>query len=233
MKPWNLLVFALTGCSYGVLPAPGEEGAPPPPASKPPPAGAPASPQEAPPPPPRAPEPGCPGIDPQGQCRGTTAIWCEGGEIRSVDCATINRPCEWIDDDTGFYCGEPDAPGGGFGPIGEGGGEDDELPPDEGAPPPPAPAQMETVPIEAVHVMVSNNIEVKKCFVPLFKAGALPPRVDAKFTISPAGQASGVTLLQQPYRGTELEACLGRAIATIRFPAASKGTAITYPFVMQ
>ncbi|MCA9493434.1 MAG: protein kinase, partial [Myxococcales bacterium] len=99
--------------------------------------------------------------------------------------------------------------------------------------PPPAPAQMETVPIEAVHVMVSNNIEVKKCFVPLFKAGALPPRVDAKFTISPAGQASGVTLLQQPYRGTELEACLGRAIATIRFPAASKGTAITYPFVMQ
>ncbi|MCB9683460.1 MAG: zinc-ribbon domain-containing protein [Alphaproteobacteria bacterium] len=102
------------------------------------------------------------------------------------------------------------------------------------APPPaPAPAQMETVPIEAVHVMVSNNIEVKKCFVPLFKAGALPPRVDAKFTISPGGQATGVTLLQQQYRGTELEACLGRAIASIRFPAASKGTAITYPFVMQ
>jgi hypothetical protein len=99
---------------------------------------------------------------------------------------------------------------------------------------PVAPPQMVTVPIEAVDVMVKNNIEVKKCFVPLFKAGSLPPRVDAKFSITPPGQATSVTILQQQYRGTELEACLARAIGTIRFPATSgQGTSITYPFILQ
>ncbi|MEZ4468932.1 MAG: hypothetical protein R3F43_32000 [bacterium] len=142
-----LLLTALTGCSYGVLPATGDEaGAPAPPASKPPPTGEPASPPQAPPPPPRVAEDGCPGIDPQGQCRGSTAIWCEGGEIRSVDCATISRPCEWVDDDTGFYCGEPEgqAPGD-FGPI-EGDPGDPPAEGDPGAPPPPAPGPGEGAP---------------------------------------------------------------------------------------
>jgi predicted Zn finger-like uncharacterized protein len=105
------------------------------------------------------------------------------------------------------------------------------------AQPPPAPAPsgpaLVTVPVEVVHTIVSNNIEVKRCFVPLFQSGALPPRVDASFQISPAGKASGVTLAQAQYRGSQLESCLARAIGSLQFPPAQQGTALSYPFILQ
>jgi hypothetical protein len=100
--------------------------------------------------------------------------------------------------------------------------------------PAPAPALPATVPIEAVHVMLSSNVEVKRCFVPLLQAGQLPPRVDLKFDIQASGTATGARVVQSEYRGSELEGCLARTVAGIKFPPTSgNGTSITYPFILQ
>jgi len=97
--------------------------------------------------------------------------------------------------------------------------------------PAPAPA---TVPIEAVHVMLSSNVEVKRCFVPLLQANRLPPRVDLKFDIQPSGTASGARVVQAEYKGSDLEGCLARSVGAIKFPPTSgNGTSITYPFILQ
>lgn len=105
------------------------------------------------------------------------------------------------------------------------------------AQPPPAPApsgpSLVTVPVEVVHTIVSNNIEVKRCFVPLFQSGSMPPRVDASFQISPQGKASSVVLAQPQYRGSQLESCLARAIGGLQFPPAQQATALSYPFILQ
>jgi len=100
--------------------------------------------------------------------------------------------------------------------------------------PAPEPALPATVPIEAVHVMLSSNVEVKRCFVPLLQAGQLPPRVDLKFDIQPSGTASGARVVQAEYKGSELEGCLARTVGGIKFPPSSgNGTSITYPFILQ
>jgi predicted Zn finger-like uncharacterized protein len=114
--------------------------------------------------------------------------------------------------------------------------EPDFEPPPAPAPPPPAPKAegMDTVPMAVIHVMLSTNLEIKKCFVPLLKSGALPPRVDLKFNIMPAGNATGAKVLQSQFSGTDFEGCLQRAIGTITFPPTTgSGTSITYPFVLQ
>ena len=83
--------------------------------------------------------------------------------------------------------------------------------------------------------MLSNNLAVKRCFVPLFRNGTLPPRVDVKFNILPAGNASGVRVLSpSQHSGGELEGCLSTAISGIQFPpTVGNGTSITYPFILQ
>jgi hypothetical protein len=83
--------------------------------------------------------------------------------------------------------------------------------------------------------MLSNNIEIKKCFVPLFRAGALPPRVDVRFNILPAGNASGMQVVSpSQHSGSELERCLSGAIGGIQFPPTTgNGTSINYPFILQ
>jgi hypothetical protein len=107
------------------------------------------------------------------------------------------------------------------------------------APAPPAQAAADAaplaaVPVEAIHVMLSSNVDVKRCFVPLLQAGNLPPRVDVRFDILPSGSAAQVRVVQSDQQGTELEACLARTIGGIAFPATSgKGTTITYPFILQ
>lgn len=107
------------------------------------------------------------------------------------------------------------------------------------APPPapapePAPVGMTNVPMDVIHIMLSNNLEVKKCFVPLLKAGSLPPRVDLKFNILPSGTATNAQVLQSQFRGSEFEGCLVRAVGAIKFPQTTgSGTSITYPFVLQ
>ena len=99
---------------------------------------------------------------------------------------------------------------------------------------PSAPAAMATVPVEVIHVMLSSNVAVKRCFVPLLKAGALPPRVDVRFTLSSAGKASGVGVTQSEYVGSDLERCLAAAVAGIAFPPTTgSGQNIVYPFVLK
>jgi hypothetical protein len=93
---------------------------------------------------------------------------------------------------------------------------------------------MASVPVEVIHVMLSSNVNVKRCFVPLLKAGALPPRVDVRFALSAAGKASGVGVMQPEYAGTDLDRCLAGAIAGISFPPTSgSGQNIVYPFVLR
>lgn len=115
------------------------------------------------------------------------------------------------------------------------------IPPPAPAPPPaapapaPEPAGASGVPVEAVHVILSNNLAVKRCFVPLFRNGTLPPRVEVKFNILPAGNASGIRIVSpSQHSGGDLETCLASVISGIRFPPTNgNGTSITYPFILQ
>ncbi|MCC7540465.1 MAG: hypothetical protein IT379_29885 [Deltaproteobacteria bacterium] len=65
-------------------------------------------------PPPADPSDPCMGLDYLGVCEGATARWCEGGQLKSRDCAREGLGCGWVDDTTGYYCGgsgdRPDAP---------------------------------------------------------------------------------------------------------------------------
>ena len=54
---------------------------------------------------------GCGALDHRGACLGDTAVWCDNGTERRVDCALVDKRCGWVDDDQGFYCGgSGDAP---------------------------------------------------------------------------------------------------------------------------
>ncbi len=39
-----------------------------------------------------------------GECRGTTAVWCQEGQVRQKDCTTEGRTCGFINDSLGYYC---------------------------------------------------------------------------------------------------------------------------------
>jgi predicted Zn finger-like uncharacterized protein len=99
----------------------------------------------------------------------------------------------------------------------------------------PAPEEpLAAVPIEAIHVMLSSNLDVKRCFYAQLQVGNLPPRVDVRFDILASGAAANVRVVQADQQGTDLESCLARTIGSIAFPATSgKGTTITYPFILQ
>jgi hypothetical protein len=48
----------------------------------------------------------CRGLDYLGQCNGDVAEWCNReGAYESEDCGARGQSCQWIDDDTGYYCG--------------------------------------------------------------------------------------------------------------------------------
>ena len=47
---------------------------------------------------------GCRGLDFLGRCNGTIAEWCEDDEFQFFDCADDGETCEWIDDETGYWC---------------------------------------------------------------------------------------------------------------------------------
>jgi MYXO-CTERM domain-containing protein len=51
----------------------------------------------------------CEGLDYLGRCNGATAEWCDEGTFQSLDCALEGRRCDYVDDQTGYYCtdGEP------------------------------------------------------------------------------------------------------------------------------
>lgn len=143
---------ALVGCA-GPMPEDAEAEGPSgkPPVGKPSPQGAPAVPDESllppppedlAPPPPR--EEGCGDLPIEGACEGSTAVWCEGGQRRAVDCAEVGRVCEFLGDESGFYCGgyrageepPPEAEPDPLPPPPEGEPEGEAPPP--GEPPPPA-----------------------------------------------------------------------------------------------
>ena len=110
--------------------------------------------------------------------------------------------------------------------------------------PPPTPAQEATaanstnptgLPVEAVRPLVENNLGVKSCFVPMFRANLLPPRVDVAFTISPDGRAHEISVAApERFIGSKLEKCLINAIGIIEFPKSTgKGTSFVYPLVIR
>ena len=79
--------------------------------------------------------------------------------------------------------------------------------------------------------MVKSNVSVKKCFFKHQSAkGALPPRIDVRFTIKPDGTATKVGIKQVEYAATDLDFCLGSAIKGIRFPPSKEGVSLTFPF---
>jgi len=46
----------------------------------------------------------CNGVTYQGECQGDTVIWCESGQLNSVDCASRGEACAWESDAIGFNC---------------------------------------------------------------------------------------------------------------------------------
>ena len=57
-----------------------------------------------------APPDNCMGLDYLGHCTGSTAEWCENGQIRSEDCGAQGMACGYVDDQTGWYCMDGPAP---------------------------------------------------------------------------------------------------------------------------
>ncbi len=100
-------------------------------------------------------------------------------------------------------------------------------------PPPPAPAPV-AVSYEVVDILLRNNIAVKRCFVPLAQAGAMPKRVDVRFTLATTGKATGIAIVvPTDLGGSDFERCMAAAIAGIEFPAGGPSQKVTYPFQLQ
>lgn len=48
----------------------------------------------------------CDSLDYQGRCDGSVAEWCNGGEYHAVDCAGQGAICDFVDDETGYFCAQ-------------------------------------------------------------------------------------------------------------------------------
>jgi hypothetical protein len=46
----------------------------------------------------------CGGLDYLGECQGDTVVWCDAGQLYSLDCAAQGEFCGWISDDGGYFC---------------------------------------------------------------------------------------------------------------------------------
>ena len=100
--------------------------------------------------------------------------------------------------------------------------------------PAPAPEALDTIPMEALDLMLRNNLEVKKCFFTHMQAeGSLPERVDLRFTLEQNGSVSAANITQNEFGGTDLERCLRTAVMGIQFPPVKQSSKITYPFIFQ
>ena len=87
--------------------------------------------------------------------------------------------------------------------------------------------------MDVVEVMLYNNLGVKKCFVPLFKSGNVPPRVDIRFTIQPSGAVSAASVNQSQLQGGEFEGCMRTAVMGVQFPSFDGSPqTLTFPFVL-
>ena len=48
----------------------------------------------------------------QGECQGSTVVWCDNGSLAQIDCATefvpgVAAECQFFDDEFGYYCALP------------------------------------------------------------------------------------------------------------------------------
>lgn len=87
------------------------------------------------------------------------------------------------------------------------------------AAPKPAPTGPTSVPPDIIATMLNNNMGIKKCYVPVFKAtGAMPGKVDVKFTIAPSGAVTSASVTNPTTIGPEFNACMSAAIKAIGFP---------------
>ncbi len=119
--------------------------------------------------------------------------------------------------------------------------DDPEPPPPVRTPPPPTKKaassgdSMESVPMEVIDIQLRNNIDVKKCFFGHMQSnGALPKRVDVRFTLEPSGKVSRAAITQAQFAGSSLDSCLSKAIKKIQFPPTSgAATKITFPFIFE
>ncbi|MFT7520137.1 MAG: hypothetical protein ACI9MC_002281 [Kiritimatiellia bacterium] len=91
-----------------------------------------------------------------------------------------------------------------------------------------------TPPLAAIDVLIKSNVKVKKCFYDEGRrAGALPDKVDMRLTIKANGDATGISMRQKKFQGSDLEGCLIRAVRGISFPTSQDGTTLTFPFVLK
>lgn len=88
--------------------------------------------------------------------------------------------------------------------------------------------------MDVIQVMLYNNLGVKKCFVPLMKAGTMPSRTDVRFTIQPTGSVSDARVVSPSNLASgEFGVCMSGAIKQVSFPPFSGGPqSVTFPFVM-
>lgn len=164
-SPWSAVVLALAGLDLvgcaaatpaelpdaGVLTSPGGQPGSAAPPRKPPPGGEPLADDGRPDAPNATPDEGqCGAVNAVGLCRGTTAIFCEGGRLVTQDCRLDGVGCSMDVSVGGFRCEDEGevAPGEPVGPMGPGGGDPGQPPPDDGGEELPPPNEGEEPPPE-------------------------------------------------------------------------------------
>jgi len=85
-----------------------------------------------------------------------------------------------------------------------------------------------------IDTTLRNSIEVKKCFYTEYQAtGALPARVDLRFTLESSGAVSDAAITQARFADSALNRCLSAAAEGIRFAPSSETRTLTFPFVLE
>jgi outer membrane biosynthesis protein TonB len=96
------------------------------------------------------------------------------------------------------------------------------------------PPKMKSLPLTVVDTMIRSNLSIKRCFFTEQQAsGALPSRVNVRFTVMPTGSVSSARVTTEKYKGGTLDSCLGRSFKAIGFPAfEGEPLSMTYPFIL-
>ena len=95
-------------------------------------------------------------------------------------------------------------------------------------------AAMKTLPLTVVDTMVRSNMSIKRCFFNEKQAsGAMPRRVNVRFTVLNTGRVSSARVTTDQYKGGTLDSCLGKSFKAIQFPPfQGEAKSMTYPFVL-
>jgi len=95
-------------------------------------------------------------------------------------------------------------------------------------------SKMKSLPLTVVDTMVRSNMSIKRCFFnEKQSSGAMPRRVNVRFTVLNTGRVSSARVTTDQYKGGTLDSCLGRAFKAIQFPPfQGEAKSMTYPFVL-